>query len=85
MDPVKNSTQDDKTQIDGTVEGTYDKIDIEELAALELTEEEQQMFNELDSDLGFQVEVETLMATIGTTEVTKTQSQLLLLLYQFFK
>ena len=43
------------------------------------------MFNELDSDVAFRVEVETLMSSITTTEVVKTQSQLLLLLYQFFK
>jgi hypothetical protein len=39
----------------------------------------------LDSDLNFQIAVEKVLANIDNVDITQTQSELLLLLYQFFK
>ena len=51
MNIVKNGNQEGEV----SAQDTFDKIDIEELAALELTEEERQMFDKLESDPAFHV------------------------------
>lgn len=69
-----------------SIENLYDEIDIQELSAIELTEEEKKIFEVLDSDIGFQVAVEKIIANIGDElDTAKIQSKLLLLLYEFFK
>jgi hypothetical protein len=80
-----NADQTDSIESKTPLEDVYEKIDIEELAALELTLEEKQIFEVLDSDLNFQIAVEKVLANIDNVDITQTQSELLLLLYQFFK
>jgi hypothetical protein len=63
----------------------YEKIDIEELVATELNEEEQKILNMLSLDSSFQVAVEKILANIQDLDIIQIQSQLLLLLHQIFK
>jgi hypothetical protein len=73
--------KDDINQIDSI----YEKIDFEELADLELNEEEKHILDALNLQEGFQVAVEEILSKIDSLSLPEIQSHLLLLMRGVFR